>query len=63
MEEEKIVDIERKLVGRVPYAYDLKEGTTTLEADSGFGSVGAKMDPRTGALMYEKFEDWITKEK
>ncbi len=63
MEEEEIVDIERKLVGRVPYAYNLKKGTTTLEADSGFGRVGAKMDPRTGALMYEKFEDWITKEK
>ena len=63
MEDEKIVDIERKLVGRVPYFYGLKEGTTTLEADSGFGKVGAKMDPKTGALMYEKFEDWITKEK
>jgi hypothetical protein len=63
MEDEEIVDIERKLVGRVPYAYRLQEGTTTLEADSGFGRVGAKMDPKTGALMYEKFEDWITKEK
>lgn len=63
MEEETIVDVERKLVGRVPYHYDLNEGVTTLEADSGFGRVGAKMDPKTGALMYEKFEDWITKEK
>lgn len=63
MEDEEIVDIERKLVGRIPYAYNLNEGTTTLEADSGFGKVGAKMDPKTGALMYEKFEDWITKEK
>jgi len=63
MEEEKIVDVERKLVGRVPYTYKLKEGTTTLESDSGFGRVGAKMDPKTGALMYEKFEDWIIKEK
>jgi hypothetical protein len=63
MEDEEIVDIERKLVGRVPYAYHLDDGITTLEADSGFGRVGAKMDPKTGALMYEKFEDWITKEK
>jgi hypothetical protein len=63
MEEEKVVDVERKLVGRTPYHYQLVQGTTTLEADSGFGRVGAKMDPVTGALMYDKFEDWITREK
>ncbi|MGA1848670.1 MAG: hypothetical protein ACMUHB_04945, partial [Thermoplasmatota archaeon] len=63
MEEEKIVDVERKLVGRTPYKYQLSRDTTTLEADSGFGRVGAKMDPVTGALMYDKYEDWITKER
>ena len=62
-DEEKVIDIERRLVGRQPFSYKLKEGTTTLEADSGFGKVGAKMDPKTGALMYEKYEDWITKQK
>ncbi|MGA1822977.1 MAG: hypothetical protein ACMUIG_10675 [Thermoplasmatota archaeon] len=62
-EEEKIIDVERKLVGRQPYHYALQAGTTTLEADSGFGKVGAKMDPKTGALMYERYEDWITKQK
>ena len=62
-EEEKVIDIERRLVGRQPFKYKLESGTTTLEADSGFGKVGAKMDPKTGALMYEKYEDWITKQK
>ncbi|MBN1539252.1 MAG: hypothetical protein JW939_03840 [Candidatus Thermoplasmatota archaeon] len=63
MEEETIVDVERKLVGRSPYRYHLDKDTRTLPADSGFGAVGAKMDPKTGALMYDKYEDWITKEK
>jgi len=63
MEEETIVDVERKLVGRTPFRYHLDKDTSTLPADSGFGAVGAKMDPRTGALMYDKYEDWITKEK
>lgn len=63
MDEEYVVDVERKLIGRIPYRYELSKGTTTLEADSGFGRLGAKMDPRTGALMYDRFEDWITKER
>jgi len=63
MEDEKVVDVERKLVGRTPYKYQLGRDTTTLEADSGFGRVGAKMDPVTGALMYDRYEDWITKER
>jgi hypothetical protein len=63
MEEETVVDVERKLVGRTPYHYHLDETVNTLPADSGFGAVGAKMDPRTGALMYDKYEDWITKER
>ncbi|MBN1389504.1 MAG: hypothetical protein JXA22_02565 [Candidatus Thermoplasmatota archaeon] len=63
MEEETIVEVERKLVGRKPFRYHLDKNTSTLPADSGFGKVGAKMDPRTGALMYDRYEDWITKEK
>jgi len=63
MEEEQVIDVKRRLVGRVPYRYQLDKNARTLEADSGFGRVGAKMDPRTGALMYEKFEDWIVKQK
>ncbi|MGA1873545.1 MAG: hypothetical protein ACMUHY_07715 [Thermoplasmatota archaeon] len=63
MEEETIVDVERKLVGRSPFRYHLDKNMNTLPADSGFGAVGAKMDPRTGALMYDKYEDWVTKEK
>jgi len=63
MEEEELIDVERKLVGRVPYRYKINDHATTLEADSGFGRVGAKMDPKTGALMYEKYEDWITKQR
>ncbi|MEA3557993.1 MAG: hypothetical protein U9R75_01940, partial [Candidatus Thermoplasmatota archaeon] len=63
MEEETVVDVERKLVGRTPYRYKLDLGMNTLPADSGFGKVGAKMDPRTGALMYDRYEDWITTEK
>ncbi len=62
MEEETVVDVERKLVGRTPYHYHLDDSVNTLPADSGFGAVGAKMDPITGALMYDKYEDWITKE-
>ncbi|MFW3145785.1 MAG: hypothetical protein ACMUIE_03115 [Thermoplasmatota archaeon] len=63
MEEETIVDVERKLVGRTPYKYQLSANERTLPSDSGFGKVGAKMDPKTGALMYDRYEDWITKEK
>lgn len=63
MEEETIIDVERKLVGRTPYKYQLTQEMNTLPADSGFGSAGAKMDPKTGALMYDKYEDWITKER
>ena len=62
MMEEEIIDVERKLVGRTPYHYHLDANETTLKADSGFGKVGAKMDPKTGALMYEQYEDWITKQ-
>ena len=62
MTEEQIIDVERKLVGRTPYHYHLDANETTLRADSGFGKVGAKMDPKTGALMYERYEDWITKQ-
>ncbi len=62
MEEGEIIDVERKLVGRTPYHYHLDAKETTLKADSGFGKVGAKMDPKTGALMYEQYEDWITKQ-
>ncbi|MDG6225739.1 MAG: hypothetical protein QCI82_09525 [Candidatus Thermoplasmatota archaeon] len=63
MEEEQIIDVERRLVGRVPFKYHLNKNARTLESDSGFGKVGAKMDPKTGALMYEKYEDWIHKQK
>ncbi|MFO8051105.1 MAG: hypothetical protein R6V01_05330 [Thermoplasmatota archaeon] len=63
MEDETVIDVERKLVGRTPYKYKLTQEMSTLPADSGFGKVGAKMDPKTGALMYDKYEDWVTKER
>ena len=57
MEEEEIVEVERRFLGRVPYEYEGLREKTILEADSGFGEAGAKLDPRSGALMYDKFGD------
>jgi hypothetical protein len=63
MEEEEIVKVERRFLGRVPYEYEGLRETTILEADSGFGEAGAKLDPRSGALMYDKFGDIYKKQK
>jgi uncharacterized repeat protein (TIGR01451 family) len=63
MEEKIDVRIERRLVGRKPYEYEHLRDPTLLESDSGFGDAGAKLDPRTGALMYDKYADTVTKTK
>jgi hypothetical protein len=64
MEEEvkRIVKVEREFVGRVPYEYEMTPDVRTLEADSGFGRAGAKLDPKTGALKYDKFQDRMYEE-
>ena len=61
MEEKVEVDVQRHFMGRVPYVYERIRNVTTLEPDSGFGRAGAKLDPRTGALMYDKFGETVTK--
>jgi len=58
---EENVRTERRLVGRVPFEYKELETMTTLKPDSGFGQAGAKLDPRTGALMYDKHTDVTVK--
>ncbi len=62
-EEEKVVRIERQFVGRVPYEYIFDETFTTLEADSGFGEAGAKLDPSTGALKYDRYDERMIEER
>ncbi|MCK5559267.1 MAG: hypothetical protein KAJ51_01690, partial [Thermoplasmata archaeon] len=43
--------------GRVPFEYKNTVDYTIVEPDSGYGTAGAKLDPRTGALMYDRYED------
>ena len=57
MEEGKRYKVRTELVGRVPYEYKIKPNVFYLESDSGFGQAGAKLDPKTGALMHDKYQD------
>ena len=63
MEENIDIKVERRLVGRKAYEYDRVRDVSVLEADSGFGDAGAKLDPRTGALMYDKYAETVTKSR
>lgn len=63
MEEEVEIEVKRELVGRKPYEYPDLEEKTEIPADSGFGEAGAKLDPSTGALMYDKYEDITLKRR
>jgi hypothetical protein len=62
-EEEIIVKKERRLVGRKPYEYPELRGIGEIPGDVGYGRAGAKLDPATGALMYDKYEDIALKRK
>jgi hypothetical protein len=62
-EEEIVVARERRLVGRKPWEYPSLEGVSELQPDTGFGEAGAKLDPSSGALKYDKFEDIELKRK
>jgi hypothetical protein len=56
-EEEIVIKKERRLVGRKPWEYPDLQGITELLPDTGFGKAGAKLDPSSGALKYDKYED------
>jgi hypothetical protein len=62
-EEEIVVKTETKLVGRKPWEYPSLEGENELKPDTGFGKAGAKLDPSSGALKYDKYEDIEYKRK
>ena len=62
-EETKVGKVEREFVGRVPYEYHMDQTVTSLETDSGFGEAGAKLDPSTGALKYDRFADHVIEER
>ncbi len=59
MSEDDEVEIKRRLVGRIPYKYEELRDYSHLKPDSGFAQAGAKLDPNTGALMYDKYEDTV----
>ncbi len=57
MEEEVVITRERRLIGRKPWEYPELTDQIEVSADTGFGEAGAKLDPSSGALKYDKYED------
>jgi len=54
--------VEKRLVKKVPFKYTYDRDMTVLSPDPGISRVGAKIDARTGALMYEYYEEWVKRE-